>query len=304
MTAKSPVQRIDHRYDECGVEGVTLVGLPLAEWRGELLFDIANVKALHRVLYDAVARRPGRFTPQHLRLVRVGLRKTQGELASLIGRDLQTVGRWERGESPIDKAAEIVIRRMTLEQAGIGPLPSVEEIADLIAAPESEAGIRIDASDPDNYRLLPPAGTGTAPGPLKDGPAAPRRAGHARAPSRQPTSRAPRAAPKLRLGFAAGDLASEGIAPDRPVRPRKTLFLGTLLGVNAQAYLRQEGETVLIDLPRGGRVAQLFLGETPYTLVKGDRSRRYVVTGLEVGVAAAFLLRQSRDPAAYPADWR
>ncbi len=290
MTAKSPVQRIDHRYDECGVEGVTLVGLPMGEWHGEPYLEIANIKALHRVLYDAVARRAGRFAPQHLRFVRVGLRKTQGELASLIGRDLQTVGRWERGEGPIDKAAEIVIRRMTLEHAGVGALPSVEDLAELIAAPESGAGIRIDASDPDNYRLMGSTGAVIAFRPAKK-------------------SVTPQVVSPMELAMAAARKTRAGgavsVQPDKPApRPRKTHFLGSLIGPNGKARLAREGEGVFVDLPSGPKVGQLFLGDKPFTLTPGSRSRRYVVSDLKVGDAQAFLLRQSRDPAAYPADWR
>ena len=62
------------------------------------------------------------------------------------------VGRWERGETPLDPAAETIIRMIVLEWAD--QRQSVEEVSKR-AVPGADAWqITIDAHDPSDYRKL------------------------------------------------------------------------------------------------------------------------------------------------------
>lgn len=145
--------RIDYRYDECGLDNVVLKGLRvLVDDDGEDVVTIPNVGLLHHVLMMEIAAKESGMQPNELRFVRTEFGLTQAELAALVGRDVQTIGRWERGEHPIDKAAEIVIRAKVLETTG--NMLKMEELARRTLASASQPPFLIDASDPADYRPI------------------------------------------------------------------------------------------------------------------------------------------------------
>jgi len=146
---------IDYRYDACGIDNVVLKGLPLVtDDEGEEVITIPNINLLHRVLTAQVASKETGLQPKELRFLRTQMELTQAQLAELVGRDVQTIGRWERGEHPIDKSAEIVIRAHALECARTGNPLRVDELARRTMSVAGQPPFMIDASDPDNYRPL------------------------------------------------------------------------------------------------------------------------------------------------------
>jgi DNA-binding transcriptional regulator YiaG len=149
--------RLDYRYDECGLDNVVLVGLEVCQDdEGEDVIKIHNINALHRAIAEGIARKPTGITGKELRYMRTELGLTQAELAGVVSKDVQTVGRWERGEFPIDPTAETVIRVMTLQHVETA-LPAVQEMAAWSVASSGEPPILIDASDPDDWKPLPKA---------------------------------------------------------------------------------------------------------------------------------------------------
>lgn len=143
---------VDYRYDECGLDNVILADFPLrTDDAGEEVVTIENVNLLHRVLVGAVAVKEGGLTPKEIRFLRSEMSMSQAELAKLVGRDGQTVGRWERGETEIDQASEMVIRRKAIEHVRWEELP-IEEIARRSVFSAAQRPIRIKADDPDDYR--------------------------------------------------------------------------------------------------------------------------------------------------------
>jgi len=149
--------RLDYRYDECGLDNVILVGLEVCEDDGgESVITIRNPNGLHRAIVEGIAKKPCGITGRELRFVRTELGLTQAELANVISKDVQTVGRWERGEFPLDPTADTVIRVMALQHVE-SVLPAIEEMAAWSVASSGEPPFLIDASDPDNWRPLPKA---------------------------------------------------------------------------------------------------------------------------------------------------
>lgn len=147
---------IDYRYDECGLDNVILKDLTvLTDDDGEDVITIPNVGLLHHVLMMEIATKESGMQPNELRFVRTEFGLTQAELAALVGRDVQTIGRWERGENPLDKAAEIVIRAKVLETTG--SMLKMEELARRTLASASQPPFLIDASNPDDYKPIPRA---------------------------------------------------------------------------------------------------------------------------------------------------
>jgi len=143
---------VNYVYDECGLDNVILADLPVCvDDAGEDVVTIRNINQLHRVLMIEVARKDGGLTPKEIRFLRSEIGRSQAELAELVGRDGQTVGRWERGETPVDRASEIVIRCKALEHAGADSV-TIDELSRRSVYSAVEAPIRIQADDPAHYR--------------------------------------------------------------------------------------------------------------------------------------------------------
>ncbi|MGI4818631.1 helix-turn-helix domain-containing protein [Brevundimonas sp.] len=150
--------RQDYRYDECGLDNVILVGLSVCEDdQGEATYTIPNINRLHRSIMAAVAAKPTGLNGKELRFLRTELGLTQSEMAEIVSKDTQTIGRWERNEKPIDGAAETVIRLLATQHAdGAEPLPRVEDVAKRSVASSGEPPFQIDATDPEHYRPIMP----------------------------------------------------------------------------------------------------------------------------------------------------
>lgn len=145
---------VDYRYDGCGLDNVFLMGLRVLKADdGERVITIPNIGALHRILMVAVASKETGLQSKELRFLRTEMGLTQAEMAALVGREVQAIGRWERGENPIDTSAEIVIRARALQHV-TSAVPPMERIAGWTIKAASEPPIRIDARDPDNYQAL------------------------------------------------------------------------------------------------------------------------------------------------------
>lgn len=144
---------IDYRYDECGLDNVILKGLSVVtDDEGEDIITIPNVALLHHVLMMEIASKDSGLQPKELRFLRTEFGMTQSQLAAMVGLDVQSIGRWERGENPIDKAAEIVIRAKALELTE--GILQVEEIARRTLASASQRPFLIDASNPEEYKPM------------------------------------------------------------------------------------------------------------------------------------------------------
>jgi DNA-binding transcriptional regulator YiaG len=143
----------DYRYTGCGLDNVLLVGLPLiTDDAGDEIIKIPHINALHRLIAEMLSEKPNGLSPKEVRFLRTELRLTQGELANLLHKDHQTVGRWERGETPLDPTAETIIRMLVLET--VGQQQSVQEVSKRAVPNAGPWQIAIDAHDPSDYRKL------------------------------------------------------------------------------------------------------------------------------------------------------
>lgn len=145
---------IDYRYDECGLDNVILVGLNCCQDdEGELVVNVPNINVLHRSLMGAIAQKGTAISAQELRFVRTEMGMTQSELAEVVDRDGQSIGRWERGEKPIDRSAETLIRVLVLQHVKKA-VPRIEQIAQWTVDSAGAPPFRVDASDPEHYPML------------------------------------------------------------------------------------------------------------------------------------------------------
>jgi DNA-binding transcriptional regulator YiaG len=149
---------IDYRYDECGIDNVILKDFRVVtDDLGEEVVMIPNVNMLHRVLMRLVASKESGLQPKEIRFLRTELGLTQAQLAELVGRDAQTIGRWERGENSLDQTAEMVIRKHALEHADGDDDLTMQELARRTTLTATQRPFMIDAHDPNDYKPLPVA---------------------------------------------------------------------------------------------------------------------------------------------------
>jgi transcriptional regulator with XRE-family HTH domain len=140
-----------YHYTACGLD-VTIEGLePVVDDAGEKTYRIPNAIGLHRVIAHSIVVRSHGISPAELRFLRTEMGLTQSELAVVIKKDHQTVGRWERGETPIDPNAELVIRMLAVERLQLDPEMTIEEMAQRCVPSAEFSCIVVDGSEPGNY---------------------------------------------------------------------------------------------------------------------------------------------------------
>jgi transcriptional regulator with XRE-family HTH domain len=146
---------MDYRYTASGLDNVTLVGLKnVCDDDGDECITIPNINGLHKAIANAIVTHPRGMSGKELRFLRTLMGKTQAELGAEVHRDGQEVGRWERGEHPLDPNAEAVIRVMAKEYLGLEINAKMDEITGWCVQTAASQPILIDASDPDSYRPL------------------------------------------------------------------------------------------------------------------------------------------------------
>ena len=117
-----------YRYTECGLENVIIEGLDVVtDDAGEEVYCIENIHGLHRAIASSIVAHSSGISPEELRFLRTEMGMTQAELAQVVHREHQTVGRWERGEKAIDPTSEAFIRKLAIEKLGLEVTLSVED---------------------------------------------------------------------------------------------------------------------------------------------------------------------------------
>ncbi len=108
-----------YHYTECGLDYVYLVdGFEVTRTAHGPVVEVANAGKLDRAIALAVVRQQKRLTGQEVRFLRGLLDMTQAELGAALGKDAQTVARWEKGKTEIPATEDIAIRQIYLEKTG------------------------------------------------------------------------------------------------------------------------------------------------------------------------------------------
>lgn len=143
---------MEYEYKASGLDNVKLIGMQIVlDDDGDACVVIKNVNGLHKAIAEAIVNCRRGISGKELRFLRTLMGKTQAELAGDVNKDTQSVGRWERGEHPIDANAETLIRLMARETLELRLEASVSEVAGW-SAQCGDRWIRIDARDPERYR--------------------------------------------------------------------------------------------------------------------------------------------------------
>ncbi len=106
-----------YHYRECGLDNVYLIGgvevVDTPRGKGVVIQDIDG---LHRLIGNILVRERKNLTGPEFRFLRHEINATQHLLATLLGVDVQSVGRWERQESAIPGPAQGLIRLLYEEK--------------------------------------------------------------------------------------------------------------------------------------------------------------------------------------------
>lgn len=144
-----------YHYTECGLENVIIEGMMMTEdHAGEETITVPAIGLLHQVIAEGIVTLPSKMSGTELRFLRSEMGFTQAKLAEVLKVTLLTVSRWEREESPIHDASEMLIRLMAIEQLDLDVDMNVDAVSSRVTAQPRKDPIRIDGSDPKNYQLL------------------------------------------------------------------------------------------------------------------------------------------------------
>ena len=142
-----------YHYTESGLNNVYLEGMnPITDDHGEEVINIPNVNKLHKIIAHGIVTQAHGISGEELKFIRTEMGYTQAELANKVKKDAQTIGRWERGETPIDENAEFVLRVIAIELLNLGNVSSSDLVGWCVPTAMS-SNIVVDATNTDNYRL-------------------------------------------------------------------------------------------------------------------------------------------------------
>lgn len=147
-----------YHYTECGLDNVMIFGVvPCRDDDGDEVVTIPNITGLHKAIAASVVRHKAGMGGKQLRFLRTEMGMTQAELANVVHHDTQSVGRWERGEHPIEPTAEALIRLLVIERLKLKvEAGSVEELSGWCVPSAAPQQIVIDGNDPADYKEIEP----------------------------------------------------------------------------------------------------------------------------------------------------
>jgi DNA-binding transcriptional regulator YiaG len=144
-----------YQYTECGLTNVFIENMRvLTDDDDQEVYGIMNVAGLHKVIAHCIVQHRHGMSGPELRFLRTDMGLTQAELAARLHKEPITVGRWERGETPIDSNAEALIRLLAQEKLGLDVGLSVEEVTKNCIPSAHFQQIRIDGADPAEYKPI------------------------------------------------------------------------------------------------------------------------------------------------------
>lgn len=143
-----------YHYLESGLDHVFLIGLDTTvDDVGDDCITIPNIKYLHREIALGLVLQEGAMSGAELRFLRHELGLTQAELGKILGKEGQTIGRWERTEHPMEAAEETVLRQLVVQRLGLKMDKQIDFLSQLVISDANDKPIEIDSSNTDDYRL-------------------------------------------------------------------------------------------------------------------------------------------------------
>jgi DNA-binding transcriptional regulator YiaG len=142
-------------YRDCGLDNVIVKNVDfMVDDKGNSVYEIPNVMGLHLAISIAILQQARALRPKEIRYLRTECAWTQSELASRFDRDAQSIGRWERGEVPVDQSCDVLLRLLFAEELKIDLKATVSDMLRDCGPIMEMDFLEIDGSDPSNYEPL------------------------------------------------------------------------------------------------------------------------------------------------------
>lgn len=108
-----------YHYTECGLDYVYLLnGVTVHDTGYGPAVEIEHADRLDRQIALAIVNHQGPLTGQEIRFLRGLLDLTQAGLGDLLGKNAQSVARWERLKTAIPTTEDRALRQIYLEETG------------------------------------------------------------------------------------------------------------------------------------------------------------------------------------------
>ncbi|MER9224885.1 helix-turn-helix domain-containing protein [Mesorhizobium sp. M0012] len=146
-----------HHYTESGLLNVYIEGIAVeVDDDGDDIITIPAVNELHQVIALGIVSHAKGMSGDELRFLRSEMGLTQAELAAMVHRDKQSIGRWERNEIDIDSSAEALVRRLAIEKLGLPVDAGIDELSRRSVPTAEEQPIKIQKMNNDArpYELI------------------------------------------------------------------------------------------------------------------------------------------------------
>jgi DNA-binding transcriptional regulator YiaG len=140
--------KMKYHYTECGLNNIVIEGLSvIADDDGDDVLEIPYINELHCAIASGIVLHEQGMSGAELRFLRSEMGITQAELATLLHKDKQTVGRWERADSEIDGTSETIIRKFAIEKLNLDISDGIDELSKKSVSTALDQTISIIASN-------------------------------------------------------------------------------------------------------------------------------------------------------------
>ena len=111
-------EKITHKYKECGLDNVTLVGVEhhRCDQCGEEYFGFGNIEKLHEAIAHVLLQKKDLLNGAEVRFLRKHLGYSGTMFAKLIGYDDATLSRLENGAQPVTRTFDHLVRFMVVSK--------------------------------------------------------------------------------------------------------------------------------------------------------------------------------------------
>ena len=107
-----------YHYRGCGLEGIFLLnGFDEHTHDGEKHVSVKDIDGLHWAIGRHLVMHRKALAPKEIRFLRKTMGKSQSELAEELGKNSQSVARWEKGTHDIPGSAEKLLRAIFLARS-------------------------------------------------------------------------------------------------------------------------------------------------------------------------------------------
>ncbi|WP_413735309.1 helix-turn-helix domain-containing protein [Sodalis sp. RH21] len=105
-----------YHYTESGLTTVWLTnGYNSQILEGETYTSIEDAGGLHHLIAKTLVNRRSPLDAEEIRFLRIEMNMSQKALAELMGVDVQTLARWEKGQSSLPRTADVALRALYTE---------------------------------------------------------------------------------------------------------------------------------------------------------------------------------------------